>query len=150
MNAAESPIEELVENFSFLDDWEDRYRYVIELGKTLPPLSEAEHSEANKVRGCASQVWFVSKVTRNGDVRLVFRGDSDALIVRGLIAILLAVYSGRTAEEIAGLDPEAIFAGIGLREHLTSQRSNGLSSMVQRIRADATAARSGGQEISGR
>ena len=150
MNAAESSVDELVENFSFLDDWEDRYRYVIELGKTLPKLTDAEHSEANKVRGCASQVWFVSKVMRNGDVRLSFRGDSDALIVRGLIAILLAIYSGRTAREIIESDPEAIFAEIGLRDHLTSQRSNGLSSMVQRIRADANAALSGNQAISGR
>jgi len=143
MNAAESSIEDLVENFSFLDDWEDRYRYVIELGKTLPALTEAEHSETNKVRGCASQVWLVSKVMRNGDVRLAFRGDSDALIVRGLIAILLTIYSGRSAREILKLDPEAIFAEIGLRDHLTSQRSNGLSSMVQRVKADATAALSG-------
>jgi cysteine desulfuration protein SufE len=150
MNAAESPIDELVENFSFLDDWEDRYRYVIELGKTLPALSEAEHSELYKVRGCASQVWLVSKVMRNGDVRLSFRGDSDAHIVRGLIAILLAIYSGRTAREIVDVDPEAIFAEIGLRDHLTSQRSNGLSSMVQRIRADGAAALSGAQAISGR
>jgi cysteine desulfuration protein SufE len=152
MNAAESSVDELVENFSFLDDWEDRYRYVIELGKTLPQLTEAEHSDANKVRGCASQVWFVSKVVRNGDVRLSFRGDSDAHIVRGLIAILLAIYSGRTAREVVDIDPEVIFAEIGLREHLTSQRSNGLSSMVQRIRADAAAAAalSGAQAISGR
>ena len=94
------PIDDLVENFAFLDDWEDRYRYVIELGRTLPALSDAEHSDANKVRGCASQVWLVSKVVRNGEARLTFRGDSDAHIVRGLIAILLAIYSGRTAREI--------------------------------------------------
>ncbi len=153
MDAAESSIssiDDLVDNFTFLDDWEDRYRYVIELGRTLPALSEAEHSDANKVRGCASQVWFVSKVVRNGEVRLTFRGDSDAHIVRGLIAILFAIYSGRTAREIVDMDAEAIFAQIGLREHLTSQRSNGLSSMVARIRADAKAALSGAQAISGR
>ncbi len=153
MDAAESSIssiDDLVDNFTFLDDWEDRYRYVIELGKTLPALSEAEHSDANKVRGCASQVWLVSRIVRNGEVRLTFRGDSDAHIVRGLIAILLAIYSGRTAREIVDMDTEAIFAQIGLREHLTSQRSNGLSSMVARIRADAKAALSGVQAISGR
>ena len=119
MNAAEPQIDDLVENFSFLDDWEDRYRYVIELGKTLPALSDAEHNDANKVRGCASQVWLVSKVARNGEARLTFRGDSDAHIVRGLIAILLAIYSGRTAREIVDIDAEAIFAQIGLRDHLT-------------------------------
>ncbi len=150
MDAAEPAIDDLVENFSFLDDWEDRYRYVIELGRTLPVLSETEHSDTNKVRGCASQVWLVSKVVRNGETRLLFRGDSDAHIVRGLIAILLAIYSGRTAREIVATDAEAVFSQIGLREHLTSQRSNGLSAMVARIRADAEATLSGAQAISGR
>ena len=132
-------IDSLVEDFALLDDWEDRYRYVIELGKALPPLTEAEHSEDNKVRGCASQVWFVSETTGESEPHLLFRGDSDALIVRGLVAILLVLYSGKTAAEILAIDPEAAFARIGLREHLTSQRSNGLSSMVQRIRTDAEA-----------
>jgi len=140
MNATETRIESLVEDFAFLDDWEDRYRYVIELGRGLPELSEADRVEANKVRGCASQVWMVSEIVRNGEPVLKFRGDSDAHIVRGLIAILFALYSGRTASEIVASDPEAVFAEIGLREHLTSQRSNGLSSMVGRIRSDATAA----------
>jgi cysteine desulfuration protein SufE len=143
MNATETTIDALVEDFGFLDDWEDRYRYVIELGKTLPELTPAEHNEINKVRGCASQVWLVSKVTGNGEPRLIFRGDSDAHIVRGLIAILLSLYSGRSAREIVETDPEAVFARIGLREHLTSQRSNGLSSMLARIRADAEAALAG-------
>jgi cysteine desulfuration protein SufE len=133
-------IDRVVEDFSFLDDWEDRYRYVIELGKALPPLSPSEHSDANKVRGCASQVWMVSETERGGEPVLHFRGDSDAHIVRGLIAILLALYSGRPAREIAAADAEAAFARIGLREHLSSQRSNGLSAMVARIRADAEAA----------
>lgn len=133
-------IKSLIEDFSFLDDWEDRYRYVIELGRGLPELPEAERIEANKVRGCASQVWMVSEVARNGEPVLRFRGDSDAHIVRGLIAILFALYSGRPAREIAATDPEAVFATIGLREHLTSQRSNGLTSMVNRIRSDAAAA----------
>ena len=143
MDSAQTTIDELIENFSFLDDWEDRYRYVIELGKTLPALSPAEHNEVNKVRGCASQVWLVSEPASDDSRRLVFRGDSDAHIVRGLIAILLALYSGRTAREIAETDPEKVFQRIGLRDHLTSQRSNGLSSMVGRIRSDAQAALSG-------
>src|SRR5687768_6687301 len=123
MPAEQKTIDSLVEDFSFLDDWEDRYRYVIELGKSLPPLAESERTEANKVRGCASQVWLVSETARNGEIQLNFRGDSDAHIVRGLIAILLALYSGRPAREIAEADPEQVFARIGLREHLTSQRS---------------------------
>jgi cysteine desulfuration protein SufE len=139
MDSERPAIDELVENFAFLDDWEDRYRYVIELGKTLPPLSAAEHNDVNKVRGCASQVWLISEPAADDSRRLLFRGDSDAHIVRGLIAILLALYSGRTAREIAETDPEKVFRQIGLREHLTSQRSNGLSSMVARIRSDASA-----------
>ena len=140
MDSERPTIDELIENFGFLDDWEDRYRYVIELGKTLPPLSAAEHNDINKVRGCASQVWLISEPALDDPRKLVFRGDSDAHIVRGLIAILLALYSGRTAREIAETDPEKVFREIGLREHLTSQRSNGLSSMVARIRSDAEAA----------
>jgi cysteine desulfuration protein SufE len=140
MNANGADIDRLVEDFSFLDDWEDRYRYVIELGKGLTPLSAAEHSDAHKVRGCASQVWLVSEVEGDGEPVLRFRGDSDAHIVRGLIAILLTLFSGRSARDIATLDAEAIFSRLGLREHLTSQRSNGLSAMVRRIRADAEAA----------
>jgi len=133
-------IDGLIEDFGFLDDWEDRYRYVIELGKNLPPLADAERTDANKVRGCASQVWFVSEIGRNGEPVLRFRGDSDAHIVRGLIAILMALYSGRPAREILATDPEAVFRRLGLRDHLTSQRSNGLTSMVARIRSDAQAA----------
>ena len=133
-------IDGLIEDFGFLDDWEDRYRFVIELGKNLPPLADAERSDANKVRGCASQVWFVSEVAGNGEPVLRFRGDSDAHIVRGLIAILMTLYSGRPAREILATDPEAVFRRLGLRDHLTSQRSNGLTSMVARIRSDAQAA----------
>jgi len=140
MNHQDVTIDGLVEDFGFLDDWEDRYRYVIELGKGLPELPERERVEANKVRGCASQVWLVSEIDHNGEPRLRFRGDSDAHIVRGLIAILFALYSGRTAREILEIDPESVFNEIGLREHLTSQRSNGLSSMLVRIRSDAQAA----------
>ena len=135
-------IDDIVENFELLDDWEDRYRYVIELGNSLAPLSDAEHTDAYKVRGCASQVWLISepKPEGTGKLRLFFRGDSDAHIVRGLIAILLAIYSGRTAEEILGYDAQGLFTRIGLKDHLTQQRSNGLASMVARIRADAEAA----------
>jgi cysteine desulfuration protein SufE len=145
MNAQSQPlasIAEIEENFAFLDDWEDRYRYVIELGRTLKPLTEAEHSPGNKVRGCASQVWLVSEVTPDATSgpRLTFRGDSDAHIVGGLIAILIAQYSGRPAAEIVRLDPEALFGRLGLRDHLTPQRSNGLASMVERIRSDAQGA----------
>jgi cysteine desulfuration protein SufE len=143
--AAANSIDEIVENFSFLDDWEDRYRYVIELGGTLAPLSEAEHAPGTKVRGCASQVWLVSEAEPDGagGPLLRFRGDSDAHIVRGLIAILLAIYSGKAARDILSIDAEALFSKLGLREHLTQQRSNGLASMVQRIRADAEAALTG-------
>ena len=134
-------IDGLIEDFSFLDDWEDRYRYVIELGKNLPPLADAERTDANKVRGCASQVWFVSEIVRNGEPVLCFRGDSDAHIVRGLIAILLRLYSGRPPGEILAFDAKAAFEGLGLTGALSSQRSNGLASMVARIRRDAEMAR---------
>ena len=135
-------IDEIIENFELLDEWDDRYRYVIELGRTLPPLPEADHNETTKVRGCASQVWLVSHVTPDGGAgpALRFDGDSDAHIVRGLIAILFALYSGKSAREILATDAIAVFDRIGLREHLTPQRSNGLRSMVERIRSDAQAA----------
>ena len=134
-----SAIDEIVENFTLLDEWDDRYRYVIELGRTLAPLAEAAHVEANKVRGCASQVWLVTHVKPNGAAGpvLSFEGDSDAHIVRGLIAILFALYSGKAAKEILDVDALALFDRIGLRENLTPQRSNGLRSMVERIRAEA-------------
>ena len=135
-------IDEIVENFTLLDQWDDRYRYVIELGRTLAPLPESAHSEANKVRGCASQVWLRSHVKPDGAAgpTLTFDGDSDAHIVRGLIAILLALYSGKKAREILEIDALKLFDRIGLRENLTPQRSNGLRSMVERIRAEAKAA----------
>ena len=135
-------IDEIVENFTLLDQWDDRYRYVIELGRTLTPLDEAAHSEANKVQGCASQVWLRSHVEPDGAAGPVlrFEGDSDAHIVRGLVAILFALYSGKQAREILATDAAALFDRIGLRENLTPQRSNGLRSMVERIRAEAAAA----------
>jgi cysteine desulfuration protein SufE len=136
---ASATLDEIRSNFSFLDDWEDRYRYVIELGRTLTPLDDSERNEANKVRGCASQVWLVTEPRGTNDkrTRMTFRGDSDAHIVRGLIAILFAIYSGRTADEILTADAPGIFNELGLREHLTPQRSNGFASMVERIRTDA-------------
>ena len=132
-------IDEIKENFSLLDDWDDRYRYVIELGRTLAPMPEAEHSAANKVNGCASQVWLSRQLARTdaGEPVLTYLGDSDAHIVRGLIAILLTLYSSRTPQQILSSDPLAEFDALGFREHLTPQRSNGLRAMVERIRADA-------------
>jgi cysteine desulfuration protein SufE len=135
-------IDDIVENFALLDEWDDRYRYVIELGRTLKPLPEGAHNEANKVRGCASQVWLLTHVKPDGAGGPVisFEGDSDAHIVRGLIAILLALYSGKQAKEILNIDALALFERIRLRNGLTPQRSNGLRSMVERIRAEAKAA----------
>jgi len=135
-------IDEIVENFALLEEWDDRYRYVIELGRTLAPMPEAEHSAANKVQGCASQVWLVTHVKPDGAAGpvLTFDGDSDAHIVRGLIAILFALYSGKAARDIIATDALALFDRIGLRENLTPQRSNGLRAMVERIRAEANAA----------
>lgn len=135
-------IDEIIDNFSVLDDWDDRYRYLIELGRELPPLAPAARSDVNKVQGCASQVWLDTTVRPNGTGGpiLTFAGDSDAHIVRGLIAVLFAVYSGKSAKDILGLDAIALFERMGLREHLTPQRSNGFRSMVERIRSDANAA----------
>jgi cysteine desulfuration protein SufE len=132
-------IEEITENFALLDDWDDRYRYVIELGRTLEPLPEAARTDANRVQGCASQVWLTTKVEPDGAGGPVLRfvGDSDAHIVRGLIAILFALYSGQSARHILDTDAIALFERLGLREHLTPQRSNGFKSMVGRIRTDA-------------
>ena len=138
-----SPIDQelrdLSDEFDLLGDWEERYRYVIDLGRELAPLSAEERSDVNKVRGCASQVWLVREDDAGG--RLRFRGDSDAHIVRGLIAILLRLYSGRRADEILAFDAGAGFDRLGLSGALSAQRSNGLRSMVERIRRDAAAAR---------
>ena len=135
-------IDEIVDNFTLLDEWDDRYRYVIELGRTLPPLADSAHIDANKVQGCASQVWLLTHVNPDGAAGpiLTFEGDSDAHIVRGLVAILFALYSGKSAREILATDAIALFDSIGLRENLTPQRSNGLRSMVERIRREANAA----------
>ncbi len=135
-------IAEIIDNFSLLDEWDDRYRYLIELGRELPPLAAEAHNDANKVRGCASQVWLDTDVRPNGagGPVLTFVGDSDAHIVRGLIAVLFALYSGRSAKDILATDAVALFEKMGLREHLTPQRSNGFRSMVERIHSDARAA----------
>jgi cysteine desulfuration protein SufE len=135
-------IDEIVENFALLEEWDDRYRYVIELGRMLAPLPEGDHIDSNKVQGCASQVWLVTHVKPDGSAGpvLTFEGDSDAHIVRGLIAILFALYSGKPAREILDTDAVALFEKLALREHLTPQRSNGFRSMVERIKSDARTA----------
>jgi cysteine desulfuration protein SufE len=135
-------IDEIIENFELLEEWDDRYRYLIELGRALPPLPDTVRTDANKVQGCASQVWLATSIKPNGASGPVldFEGDSDAHIVRGLIAVLFALYSGKGAKDILSTDAVALFEKLGLREHLTPQRSNGFRSMVERIRRDANAA----------
>jgi len=135
MSASDETLEELSAEFDLLGDWEERYRYVIDLGRELAPLAQGERNDANKVRGCASQVWLVTQAEPDGT--LTFRGDSDAHIVRGLIAILLRFYSGRRPQEILDFDAKAAFETLGLAGALSTQRSNGLASMVARIRRDA-------------
>ena len=141
-HVASPALAEIIENFEFLDDWEDRYRYLIELGRTLEPLPEGAHNEINRVRGCASQVWLETHVLSDASGRpnLHFVGDSDAHIVRGLVALALAIFSDQPAERIVETDALAIFERLGLGAHLTPQRSNGLRSMVERIKSDARAA----------
>lgn len=132
-------LDEIIANFELLEEWDDRYRYLIELGRSLAPLAEEAHNDDNKVRGCASQVWLAAR--REGGpgagTRLHFLGDSDAHIVRGLVALALAIYSGRTAQEILATDAFAIYQSLGLAAHLTPQRSNGVRAMIERIKTDA-------------
>lgn len=136
--------EDIVETFEFLDDWEDRYRHVIELGKALPILDEALRVPAVKVDGCASQVWLVPKVEGSGEDAIVsFHGASDAMIVQGLIAILTTLLSGKTASEIVEIDALAAFGKLGLDQHLSAQRSNGLRAMIERVNAIALTAKNG-------
>lgn len=139
-NTEAPTFEEILADFELLDEWEDRYRYVIELGRKLKPLPEAQRNAENKVEGCVSQVWLSTAVERNGTPRLTFIGDSDAHIVRGLIAILFAIYSGKSADEILSIDAAKTLGELHLKEHLTPQRSNGLMAMVKRIQSDAKAA----------
>ncbi len=144
-NAKDGPLtdpDSIRSDFAFLDDWEDRYRYILELGRTLEPLSDAAHNDSNKVRGCVSQVWLELGESLNeaGEKVLRYRGDSDSHLVRGLLAIALALYSGRTARQILNSDAVGFFRQLGLEAHLTPQRSNGVRAMIERIRADAAAA----------
>jgi len=132
----QSEIDDLVDEFDLLDDWEQRYRYLIDMGKALPDMPEDDRSDTNKVKGCVSQVWLVTETTGK---TLTFRADSDAHIVRGLAALLVRLYSGRTGEEILSVDARDVLAKIGLAEHLSPQRSNGLASMISRIRGEAAA-----------
>ncbi len=138
----QTQIEALQADFSLLDEWEDRYRYVIELGKTLEPLDEADRTPQTKVQGCVSQVWIKTEVGAGNGAGpiLTFKGDSDAHIVKGLIAILLMLFNRRPASEIVAADAQGLLSSLGLDEHLTPQRSNGLASMIRRIKSDATAA----------
>ncbi len=136
-----APFDAIRADFELLDDWEDRYRYLIELGRALAPLDESDRSDVNKVRGCASQVWLATRVeTATDGPHVAIRGDSDAHIVKGLIAVLLSLTDGRRADEILAVDAHRRFAELGLAEHLTPQRSNGFAAMVARVRADAEAA----------
>ena len=134
-------IETIVDDFAFLDEWEDRYRYVIDLGRELEPLRDCERNGRTKVQGCVSQVWLVTKADDGPDPVLSFRGDSDAHIVRGLVAIVLTLYSGKPASRILATDAEATLRQLGLDEHLTPQRANGLRSMIRRIQNEADAVR---------
>ncbi len=134
-------IDSIREDFSFLEDWEDRYRYIIELGAGLSDYPESARDDAHKVPGCVSQVWLHTSRGQGSDPVITYLGDSDAHIVRGLVAIVLALFSGRRASEILATDAEATLRELGLDEHLTPQRANGLRSMVQRIRREAEAAR---------
>ena len=133
-------ISSIREDFAFLDDWEDRYRYLIDLGRDLPSFPEDARTDANKVQGCVSQVWIVTEREDGPDPVMRFQGDSDAHIVRGLVAIILALFSGKRASEVETMDAESILREFGLDEHLTPQRANGLRSMIARIKREAAAA----------
>lgn len=126
--------DEIIDDFAFIDDWDEKYRYIIDLGRRLPALTEAEHSEENKVRGCASQVWLAFDDVPGS---VSFRGDSDAAIVKGLVALMISLFSGKTKAEITAINAEAKLAEIDLQEHITPQRSNGVASMIKRIKVQA-------------
>lgn len=129
-------IDAIRDDFTLLDEWDDRYRYILELGKALEPMGAAGHDEANRVRGCVSQVWL--ERTRAGPGEAIgWRGDSDSHLVRGLIAIAIALHSGKAPAEALAVDAMAAFRGLGLEQHLTPQRSNGVRAMIERMRADA-------------
>lgn len=132
-------LDSIIDDFEFLDDWEDRYRYLIDLGKELSPYPDALRDAQHKVQGCASQVWLATEAGSGQDPVLTFLGDSDALIVRGLVALVLIIYSGKTASEIMAINPMEILEKLGLDAHLSAQRANGLRAMVERIRKEAQA-----------
>jgi cysteine desulfuration protein SufE len=134
MTDALPSFDDIAADFAFIEDWDEKYRYLIDLGRNLPPLTDEERSEANKVRGCASQVWLVFE--GEGDT-LAFRGDSDAAIVKGLVGLMMSLYSGQSRDEAKALDAEARLAEIDLKEHITPQRSNGVASMIARIKEEA-------------
>lgn len=140
MTAIDDAVTEIADEFAFFTDWEERYAHMLDLGKALAPLSAAERNDETKVRGCASQVWLVSETKPDEPGKLFFRGDSDAHLVRGIIAVLLRIFSGRTPADIASADPQAIFARLGLSDALTPQRSNGAYAMMQRMQRDAASA----------
>ncbi len=132
-------VQDMIDDFAFLSDWEERYMHVIDMGKSMPPLPAPDKIDANKVKGCVSQVWLTTqKDTAAGTLH--FQGDSDAFIVKGLVAVVLTIYDGRTPQEITALDAGSILSQLGLSEHLSPQRSNGLNAMIERIRAVASAA----------
>lgn len=140
IQAMQATIQNIRDDFAFLDDWEDRYRYVIELGETLPAFPDTARDDTHKVPGCVSQVWLLTDLGEGPDPVIRFQGDSDAHIVRGLVAILLALFSGHRASEILATDAEDTLRSLGLDAHLTPQRANGLRSMVKRIKRDAETA----------
>lgn len=133
-------IDTIIDDFAFLDDWEDKYRYVIEIGRELPDMPESEKTPSNKVKGCVSQVWLATDIGDGADPVVTFRGDSDAHIVRGLVAIMITAMSGKHASEISAFDAEALMKTLGLEDNLTPQRSNGLRAMVARMKDEARAA----------
>ena len=132
-------IDQVIADFEVLDEWEDRYRYIIDLGRTLAPLPPELHNEQTRVRGCASQVWLHTSLEADATSGRImrFRGDSDALIVKGLVALVLSIFDGKTPEEILRTDARAILEGLGLQSNLSQQRSNGLNAMIDRIREEA-------------
>jgi cysteine desulfuration protein SufE len=132
-------IDTIKSDFEFLDDWEDRYRYIIELGRDMPPLNDIDKNTSNKVEGCASQVWLVSEKTTSQPVKLSFHGDSDAHIVRGLVAIITSAFTDRTPQDIMALDADQLLKSLGLDAHLSQQRANGLRAMIRRIKSEAAA-----------
>ncbi len=130
-------LEELADTFELLGDWEERYRYLIDLGRKLPPMPDSDHTDANKVRGCMSQVWLTHKVHPGPPLTLEFHGDSDAHIVKGLIAVLLMLCSGKTPQQILDTDIAAAFSRLGLESNISMNRRNGFYAMVERIKAMA-------------